>query len=128
MKRESILQLEIECGSGTYIRAIGRDIAKELNSLATMSSLIRTKVDSFNLEKCHEIQDIENIDEKIIPIKEILSYPTLNLTKTEKDKILNGQKLSLANADGVYMLDGEDDVLALVQIKGNIAKMSLFLG
>ena len=34
---------EITCSSGTYIRSIGRDLGYKLNSLATMTKLIRTK-------------------------------------------------------------------------------------
>ena len=59
------LKLEISCGSGTYIRAIGRDVAEALNSLATMTELVRTKVGKFKLENCKEITNInkENVTE-----------------------------------------------------------------
>lgn len=122
------LALEIECGSGTYIRSIGRDIAYALNSFATMTTLVRTKIDNFDLNKCYEIADIDDIEEKIIPIKEILSFPTLNLDKFQTAKILNGQTLNINEIDGIYMLQDEIDVLALVDIKEKQAKMSLFLG
>jgi len=125
---ENKLTLEIECGSGTYIRSIGRDIAHSLNSLATMTALIRTKVDNFDLSKCYEIADIENVEEKIIPIKNILNFQTLNLDYIQIGKILNGQTLKIDKNDGFYMLQDEFDVLALVEIKQNYAKMSLFLG
>ncbi|MBO5955055.1 MAG: tRNA pseudouridine(55) synthase TruB, partial [Clostridia bacterium] len=60
------LTLEITCGSGTYIRSIGRDIASELKTLATMTHLIRTKVGSFSVDNCLDIQNIENIVETIL--------------------------------------------------------------
>lgn len=123
-----VLKLEIVCGSGTYIRSIGRDIALELNSTATMTDLVRIKMDSFSIENCHNINDIDNIDEKIIKIKEILNYPTLNLTKIEKDKILNGQVLNINQIDGIYTIEDEVDITALVKIEKNMAKMCLFLG
>ncbi|MBQ8615074.1 MAG: tRNA pseudouridine(55) synthase TruB, partial [Clostridia bacterium] len=102
--KNNVLKLEIECGSGTYIRAIGRDLAESLNTLATMTSLVRTKIDNFNLDKCYDVQDIENIEEKIIPIKDILNYPIFNLSKIEEEKILNGQKLNIELDDGIYRL------------------------
>ncbi len=122
------LTLEIECGSGTYIRSIGRDIAYALNSFATMTTLIRTKIDNFDLKKCYDIADIDNIEDKIIPIKEILNFPILDLDNIQTWKILNGQTLNLDKNDGIYMLLDEFDVLALVEIKQNCVKMSLFLG
>lgn len=123
-----ILKLEIACGSGTYIRAIGRDIAKELNSLATMTELIRTNVGNFSVEQCFDINSIENVQEEIMPIKNILTYPVLELKEEIISKLLNGQTLDIENEDGTYSIMDSQDVLALVKIKENKAKMSLFLG
>ena len=36
------LVLEVECGSGTYIRSLGRDLAESLGTAAVMSALVRT--------------------------------------------------------------------------------------
>ena len=123
------LKLEITCGSGTYIRAIGRDIAKELNTFATMTSLVRTKVGSFSLDKCKNIKEItENIDENIVPIKEILNYPILNLDEISKNRLLNGQKLEINAENGLYQIIDNFDTLALIKINENLAKMYVFLG
>ena len=124
----NILKLEIECGSGTYIRSIGRDIATELNSLATMTSLVRTKIDKFEINQCYDIENIDDVNDKIIPIREILSYPILTLKEENINKILNGQTLVLEEKDGIYLLQDEFDVVALIKISENKAKMSLFLG
>ncbi|NCY02581.1 MAG: tRNA pseudouridine(55) synthase TruB [Planctomycetia bacterium] len=43
------LGLEIECSSGTYVRAIGRDLAAALGTTAVMESLVRTAVGPFSL-------------------------------------------------------------------------------
>ena len=123
------LKLEITCGSGTYIRAIGRDIAKELNTFATMTSLVRTKVGSFSLDKCKNITEITgNIDDNIVPIKEILNYPILNLDEISKNRLLNGQKLEINAENGLYQIIDNFDTLALIKINENLAKMYVFLG
>ncbi|MFM7108267.1 MAG: tRNA pseudouridine(55) synthase TruB [Planctomycetaceae bacterium] len=41
------LAVEIECSSGTFVRAIGRDLAAALGTRAVMESLVRTAVGSF---------------------------------------------------------------------------------
>jgi len=41
--------LEVECGGGTYIRSLVRDIGRELGCYATMTSLVRTKQGPFDL-------------------------------------------------------------------------------
>ena len=122
------LTLEIECGSGTYIRSIGRDIAYELGSLATMTNLVRTKVGNFDLDDCLNIQEIDDVNQAIVPINSVLSFEKLNLNEKEIFKLLNGQQLNLIKPNGVYALEDEYDIIALVEIKENIAKMSLFLG
>jgi tRNA pseudouridine55 synthase len=45
------LCLEIECGSGTYVRSLGRDLAERVGTSAVMSALVRTAIGSFSLEK-----------------------------------------------------------------------------
>lgn len=126
----TFVTLEITCGSGTYIRAIGRDIAKELGTVATMTSLVRTKTDKFSLDSCSKIQDInyENVDEFIIPINDVVNLPIISLNEIETTRILNGQKLSSDLNDGLYKLNDDKDTIALIEIKANIAKMSVFLG
>lgn len=43
------LDLLIECGSGTYVRAIGRDLGLALGSGAVMAALVRERIGDFSL-------------------------------------------------------------------------------
>ena len=45
------LILEIECGSGTYIRSLGRDIARSLDSDAVMTGLVRKRCRRFHTRR-----------------------------------------------------------------------------
>ncbi len=125
----NILKLEIKCGSGTYIRAIGRDIATSLNSLATMTKLTRTQVGDIPLENCVKIEDLneDNIEENILNIKDILKFPNIELTDIESKKILNGQTLNVEYKDRIYLLNDDIDTIAIIKVEKNKAKMSLFL-
>ena len=42
--------LNVQCGGGTYIRSLVRDIGYELDTVATMTGLVRTKQGPFLLE------------------------------------------------------------------------------
>lgn len=44
------LHLEVECGSGTYVRALGRDLAASLGTSAVMAGLVRLAIGSFRIE------------------------------------------------------------------------------
>ena len=45
------LVLAVECGSGTYVRSLGRDLAETLGTAAVMSALVRTSIGSHRLEE-----------------------------------------------------------------------------
>lgn len=124
------LKLEICCGSGTYIRAIGRDLAYRLNSLATMTALVRTKIDQFELNDCFDIQVIDknNIDEFIQPINKVLTYSEIKVSDEERNKLLNGLIIDMNIADGLYKLNYQADTCALIKVCDFKAKMSIFLG
>jgi tRNA pseudouridine55 synthase len=53
------LALEIECGSGTYVRALGRDLAASLGTAAVMSALERTAVGPFRVEDAVPIDEVD---------------------------------------------------------------------
>lgn len=52
------LTLDIECGSGTYIRSLGRDIGERLGCGAVMSALTRTRIGSFELSDAISISKL----------------------------------------------------------------------
>ena len=128
--KQGVLKLEIICGSGTYVRAIGRDIAKVLNTVATMTSLERTRVGKFSIENCLDIHALsaENINAQIIDVDKVLEYPILELSSELITKILNGQKVYFEMPNGDYCLKANEGIVAIVKITENIAKMSIFLG
>ena len=127
---DNILTLEITCGSGTYIRALGRDIAYKLNTFATMTSLVRTKVGKFDLNQSIDIKSLtkDNIENYILPIDSVLDYNKIELSDINTKKILNGQTIKTDLKDGTYKLNDELDTIALIQVHNSNAKMSLFLG
>ena len=126
----NVLKLKITCGSGTYIRSIGRDLAHDLNSLATMISLERTNVGQFSVESCLDARNLtpENIKSFVIDVDSVLDYNKLYLDELLTAKILNGQKINLDKPDGNYHLIQNNEVVAIVNIAQNLAKMSIFLG
>ena len=45
-----LLELELECGSGTYIRSLARDIGDGLGCGGFVQTLVRTRIGPFTLE------------------------------------------------------------------------------
>jgi tRNA U55 pseudouridine synthase TruB len=52
-----LFTLNVSCGGGTYIRSLVRDIGYELDTVATMTGLVRTKQGPFLLEDALKKED-----------------------------------------------------------------------
>ena len=88
------LELVIRCGSGTYIRSLGRDIARALGTDAVMSALVRTAIGPFDIEHALNGDDLspERIQKQILPPAVGLGdMPRVVVTAEEQKRLLNGQ-------------------------------------
>jgi len=89
--------IKIRClvSKGTYIRSLIRDIGKSLNTYATMTSLVRTKLGEFSIENSNTIEEIKNNTYNVISIEELFkNYPKIDLGEEEYKIICNGNKLN----------------------------------
>lgn len=88
---EKKVSFYVGVSSGTYIRSLVRDVGQKLGVYATMTKLIRTKIDKFSLEKSIELDEIEKIDKfELINIEKILDYEKININKDQYNKLKNG--------------------------------------
>jgi tRNA pseudouridine55 synthase len=87
------VELKIECGSGTYIRSIGRDLGERLGCGATMASLVRSAIGPFTTETATPVEqlNVDNIQEQILdPRLGIRHLPTLQISDTDADFVRHG--------------------------------------
>ena len=76
------LTLKVTCGSGTYIRSLGRDIAKSIGSSAVMTGLVRTEIGPFKLEQAVDLDqvDFEQLMSALQPVGLAVDHlPTVQL-------------------------------------------------
>ena len=95
-------QIEIQCGKGTYVRTLGRDIAKSLGSDSVMTALQRTAVGNFSIESSYTLDDIENRSiEKLMsqPSALVANLPKVLLSDDDIERLLHGKKLSSSSFD-----------------------------
>ena len=125
---DGVLKLEIQCGAGTYIRSLGRDIAVKLGTLATMTSLVRTELGGWNIEDCIDIKDNSNetIQAKLLPIDSVFNnLSTLDNVDMVK-RLLNGQTVVADIKDGEYRLYLDNQFVAIANAKAKHIKMSKY--
>ncbi len=76
------IALDIHCGSGTYVRSLGRDIAESLGSAAVMSGLERTSTGNMGVTSALElddlVDDIEHFLQPPTPLVDALSRIVLS--------------------------------------------------
>jgi tRNA pseudouridine55 synthase len=91
------LELEVECGSGTYIRALGRDLGTALGTGAVMSALVRTVVGRFAIEDAVSPEQItvESLTRHMLPPQSAVAHlPRTRLTGAELREIRHGLPIS----------------------------------
>lgn len=53
------MRIRVNCGKGTYIRALARDIGRALGSGAYLTELCRTRVGEFTIDRCLNLDEVE---------------------------------------------------------------------
>lgn len=99
---------------GTYIRALIDDICTKLNTIGTMSSLIRTKQGKFNLEDTYTLSDIESSNYKIISIEEALTeLETIEIDDNLYNKVKNGSIIDKNFNNDIVCLKYQNKIVAI---------------
>jgi tRNA pseudouridine55 synthase len=92
------LELAIECGSGTYVRALGRDLATALETSAVMSALERTAIGPFRVEDAILPDDLsaENLARHLQPaVRAVHDMPRAPIIESDLNEIRNGRPIAL---------------------------------
>ena len=107
-----MISFYVEVSSGTYIRWLVRDIGEKLSFFATMTKLIRTKIDKFSLKDAYlfeEIEKKETKEELLMNIQNIFDYECIVVSNDELLKLSNGMTV-LLNLFKYTMINKTDSV------------------
>jgi len=94
--------LAVECGKGTYIRALIRDLGRYLGTVAYVSQLRRTQVGPFAENRAISLELLEGLGhsparfEHLLPVETALDdIPALAVTEEEAGRLRHGQTLAM---------------------------------
>ena len=96
---EKEVSMRVVCSKGTYIRTLCHDIGQKLGCGGCMKQLVRIKRGTFSIEQSYKLKEVEDfyrqgkIEEILIPVDQILSYPSYIVLEVAKKKLLNGNPL-----------------------------------
>ncbi|SEG61726.1 tRNA pseudouridine synthase B [Thermomonospora echinospora] len=122
----------ITCSSGTYIRALARDLGAALGTGGHLTALRRTRVGPYGLDLARTLDQLAERCE-VLPIGDAVAaaFPRRDVTAEQARTVAHGGRLPAAGLGpgpvGVFAPDGA--LLALVEEQGKVAKpLAVFTG
>jgi len=119
-----LLEIEVSCGAGTYIRALARDIGERLATGGYCSALTRTAVGQFTIEDAVAPDDLDPARD-LLPAKTTVdNMPQVTVEAPSADMLANGRAVRLkapleSKAPEVAVLDPDGQLLAIAAVTDN---------
>lgn len=138
---EDIIELDITCSKGTYIRTIADDLGQALGCGANIIELRRTQAGVFREEDCKGVEalaelkvqgGLEVIDEQLIPMDQaIAELPEVNLPSVTASHLKNGQAVVVRHLpeEGLVRLYEEEQFIGIgcIDDDGKVAPRRLIV-
>jgi tRNA pseudouridine55 synthase len=115
------VDVEVDCSSGTYIRALARDLGEALGVGGHLIALRRTRVGGYGLDHARTLDDLAENPTLSYPLDEacLLAFVRRDITEEQAVDAGHGRPLPAAGIDGVYAAtDPGGRVFALLEDKG----------
>ncbi|BAL92177.1 putative tRNA pseudouridine synthase [Actinoplanes missouriensis 431] len=126
------VDIDVTCSSGTYIRAIARDLGAALGVGGHLTALRRTAVGEMTLDAAATLEQLEERAPDVVslPMAEAArrAFPQRVATAEETKVLRHGGPLAAAGIEGPYaVFDPDGMLLAIVSERGGKAKAEIVL-
>lgn len=125
--------LECVCSKGTYIRSLGRDLARALGTYGCVSQIRRHRIGNITLDNAVKGENLTA--ENLVPVDKVLDYPVLRLDDTQMGIIRKGNWLlwktpveGVGPEGHVFVANGVGEVLSLCRSEPGRICPKFFLG
>ncbi|MCW2725676.1 MAG: tRNA pseudouridine synthase [Frankiales bacterium] len=123
-RRGADLDVRVDCSSGTYVRALARDLGEALGVGGHLTALRRTRVGPFDLDRARTLQQHAE-DLVVVPLGEAVAaaFPRRSLSEDEAVALSYGKKLAptgAAGTVGAFAPDGR--CIALLEDRDDVAR------
>lgn len=121
------VDVRVVCSSGTYVRALARDLGAALGVGGHLTMLRRTRVGAFTLESARTLDQLEERFETVpLDAAAAESFPVVRLDPSQSASVRHGRSLAdfrLPTDDGAVAMFGDDGgFLALYEQQGSVAR------
>jgi tRNA pseudouridine55 synthase len=124
-RRGAELDVAVACSSGTYVRALARDLGAALGVGAHLTALRRTRVGPFDLSRARTLEDLEAAPGLSLDLAAAVAtaFPRREVDAGGATDVAHGKRLPAAGLSGTYGVFAPDGrVLALMADSGGAAK------
>jgi tRNA pseudouridine55 synthase len=122
------LDVVVDCGAGTYIRSIARDLGAALGVGGMIETLRRTSIGPFHLNQFVDLDEIGSpaaISEILVPaIVAISDWPVVKLNDEQMKDLVHGKRLkdlplqsAIVAGTEVAMIDRSDSLVGLGRLE-----------
>ena len=119
------VDVEITCSSGTYIRAIARDLGEQLGVGGHLTALRRTRIGSVDLTVSSTIEQLEQ-DFEVVPLGDAVrrTFPIRVASEDEATAVRHGRPIELGDERGVVgVFDPGGTPLALMEPRDGLLRV-----
>jgi tRNA pseudouridine55 synthase len=119
------LELVIDCGAGTYIRSIARDVGEKLGCGGLIESLARTRIGPFQIEDAIDGLSLseDSVRGHLLPLRTaVADLPAISLTVDQVAAIVQGRSIPAASlavdvvpSGLIALLGPQGDLVALAR-------------
>ena len=126
-------EFEIECGKGTYVRSLARDIGRKLGCLGHVSVLRRTLVGDFSEQNTVNLVQLEQAAADEVSLNAVLqpvaaglqSLPAVKVSEPDAQRLAQGQSVFLRGRDapvfeGPVSVSVSGNLVALAEMEAGV--------
>ncbi len=88
------VEVKVECSSGTYIRALARDLGASLGVGGHITALRRTKVGHFDVNEANSIEELSELRLTELATAAKQLFPVIELTESEVTDLIHGKRIT----------------------------------
>ena len=126
----TFVRFSVWCYSGTYVRAIARDIGLMLGCGAHLTELRRTTIGKFRVETAISLEELANADAVsaacVEPSAGLLHIPPLSVDEAVADRLRNGQRVRIEEkgeeSEALVAVTHGDNLIAIATLDAGLLR------
>lgn len=115
------VEVEVSCSTGTYVRALARDVGAVLGVGGHLTALRRTRVGGFGVDEAATLEELER-EFRAVALGDAVAraFPRREVGAAEADSVAHGRPIARASESGPTGVFGPDgEVLAIMAPDGD---------